>query len=102
MSNDDEAYIQEEISRVKMPRGNEIVGKVIAMLGGARMKVECQDGKERICRIPGKIKRKIWVRENDYVLVEPWDINGEKYGDITWRYSKIQSDYLKQKNVIKI
>jgi len=99
---EEQAAIEEEIGKTRMPRGNEIIGKVMLLLGGSRMKVDCQDGKERICRIPGKIRRKIWIREGDYVLVVPWEINGDKNGDISWRYSKIQSTYLKQRGIIKI
>ncbi|MEM3372901.1 MAG: translation initiation factor eIF-1A [Candidatus Anstonellales archaeon] len=99
---DEEINIQEEIKRTRIPKGKEVIGKVIGMLGAARMRVDCQDGNERVCRIPGKVKRKIWVRDGDYVIVEPWEINGDKNGDIIWRYSKIQVDYLKQKGMIKI
>lgn len=99
---DQQAAIQDEINRARAPRGKEILGKVLTLLGGSRMRVECQDGKERICRIPGKIRRRIWVREGDYVIVTPWEINGDKNADVSWRYSRIQVDYLKHKGIIKI
>lgn len=35
---------------------------VIEILGGERMRVFCEDGKHRIGRIRGKIKKRIWVK----------------------------------------
>ena len=90
-----------EISRAKVPNGKEVLGRVISLVGGARMVVDCQDGKERMCRVPGKIRRRIWVREGDYVIIKPWDIGSEKNGDVMWRYSRIQADYLKSRGIIK-
>ena len=59
---------QQEVTRVRLPRNNEVFGVVQQRLGGSRMKVLCLDGKERICRIPGRLKRSLWVRENDIVI----------------------------------
>jgi len=87
--------------RVRIPKEGEILGMVISMLGGSRVLVQCTDGKERICRIPGAIRRNIWVREGDAVVIEPWKIQGEKRGDITWRYTAIQADWLKRKGYYK-
>ena len=64
--------IEEELRRVKLPRGNQVLGLLEQRVGGSRTKVRCLDGKTRICRIPGRLKRKLWVREGDIVLVEPW------------------------------
>ena len=61
---------EEEIRRVRLPRGDETIGLLLARLGGSRCRVQCLDGKERICRIPGRLKRSLWVRENDIFLVE--------------------------------
>jgi translation initiation factor 1A len=85
------------IGRVRIPKKGEILGLVIGMMGASRLLVACTDGKERLCRIPGKIKRRIWVKEGDVVIVEPWEIEGDKRGDIVWRYTKIQSDWLREK-----
>ena len=43
--------------RVRTPRGKEVIGSISQRLGGSRMKVSCMDGKTRICRIPGKLKK---------------------------------------------
>ena len=59
--------MEEEIVRIKLPKHNQSLGIVDQRLGASRMKVKCLDGKTRICRIPGRLKRKLWVREEDIV-----------------------------------
>ncbi|MEK6812678.1 MAG: translation initiation factor eIF-1A [Nanoarchaeota archaeon] len=92
---------QEEIKRVKLPRGNQVFGILDQRLGGSRTRVRCLDGKTRICRIPGRLKRKLWVREGDLVLVEPWEFSGDEKGDILFKYKPIQIEYLKKKGLLK-
>ena len=90
---------QQEV-RVRIPKGNELIGIVNQRLGGSRMNVACMDGKMRICRIPGRLKKSLWLRENDVVLVEPWELTSEK-GDIIWKYTTTQVQVLKRKGFIK-
>ncbi len=92
---------QQEITRVKMPRGKECFGVVQQRLGGSRMRVLCLDGKSRICRIPGRLKRSLWVRESNIVIVEPWEIGGDEKGDIIYKYRKAQVDFLRKKGHLK-
>ncbi len=86
----------EEILRVRMPKGNETIGIVEKRLGAARMRVRCLDKKPRICRIPGALKRFLWVREGNIVLVQPWELSGDERGDIVFKYSRAQSEWLKK------
>jgi len=37
-------------------------------------RVRCADGKERTARIPGRMQKRVWIREDDIVLVEPWGL----------------------------
>ncbi|MBI2109737.1 translation initiation factor eIF-1A [Candidatus Woesearchaeota archaeon] len=90
-----------ELSRVKIPRGKEIFGILEQRLGGSRTKVRCLDGKTRVCRIPGRLKRKLWVREGDLVLVEPWELTGDEKGDIVFKYTHAQIDWLRKKGYLK-
>ena len=92
---------QEEIKRVKLPRGNECFGIVDQRLGASRMRVRCLDAKTRICRIPGRLKRKLWVREGDLVLVEPWELGGDEKGDILFKYRPTQIEWLKRSGQLK-
>jgi len=97
-------HVQEEpqVFRVRIPKGKEILGIVQQRLGGSRMRVTCLDGKERICRIPGRLRRALWVRENNVVIVEPWELGGDKKGDIVYKYrSKAEVSFLRKKGLLK-
>ncbi|MFP4045791.1 MAG: translation initiation factor eIF-1A [Candidatus Aenigmatarchaeota archaeon] len=92
---------EETRTRVRKPRDDQVIGKVIEMLGADRLRVECEDGNERICRIPGRLKKRVWVRRDDIVLIEPWDIEGDEKGDMVWRYNKNKIPLLKKKGLLK-
>ena len=64
-----------------LPSENDVLGIAIKMLGAERIMVKCQDGKERLCRIRGKLKKRVWIREGDIVLVSPWEVQSDKRGD---------------------
>jgi translation initiation factor 1A len=81
---------------------NDVLGTTVKILGSERILVKCQDGKERLCRIRGKLKRRVWVREGDIVLVSPWDFQSDTRGDTFWRYRKNQSDWLRNKGYLKM
>ncbi|VVB65623.1 Translation initiation factor 1A [Candidatus Gugararchaeum adminiculabundum] len=86
--------------RVRLPKDGEILGLVTGLMGGSRMMVACKDGKDRMCRVPGKIKKKIWVKEGDVVIIVPWEIEKDTKGDVIWRYTKIQAEVLRRKGII--
>ena len=71
------------------------MGRVIKIVGGENIIVKCTDGKVRTCRIRGKIKRRMWIRDNDLVLVSPWDFQSDR-ADIIWRYITAHVDKLEQ------
>jgi translation initiation factor 1A len=85
-----------------LPSANDVLGMATKMLGAERITVKCQDGKERLCRVRGKLKRRVWIREGDIVLVSPWDFQADTRGDIFWRYRKNQSDWLRAHNYLKM
>ena len=93
---------QEAPIRVRTPRGNEILGQVIEMLGGSRFRVDCSDGKERLCRVPGRLKRRVWVKMGNVILLRPWDVQPDERGDIIWRYTPAQVNWLSRKGILKI
>jgi len=84
-----------ELENITVPSSNDVLGIAIRMLGYDRILVKCQDGKERLCRVRGKLKRRVWIREGDIVLVSPWDFQSDKRGDIFWRYRKNQAEWLR-------
>ncbi|MFH1308371.1 MAG: translation initiation factor eIF-1A [archaeon] len=91
---------EHEITRVRTPRGREILGIVEQRFGGMKMLVKCLDGIARNCRIPGRYKRKLWIREGNIVLVEPWEFDNNK-GDIIFKYHPAAVDWLKKKGYLK-
>ncbi len=92
---------EEEISRVKLPRGEQSIGVLEKRLGGSRCLVRCLDGKTRICRIPGRLKRRLWVREGDIVLIEPWEFGGAEKADIIFKYRPNQVSWLKKQGYME-
>jgi translation initiation factor 1A len=92
----------EPVIRVRTPNRNEreVLGTVTNLLGGSRVTVQCMDSVTRMCRIRGKMKKRTWVREGDIVIVVPWDFQDEK-GDIIWRYTGPQAEWLQKKGYLK-
>jgi len=91
---------EERVTRVRLPRRKEIIGIIEQRLGGNKMMVNCLDGKSRNCRVPGRLKRKLWLRPNDVVIIEPWELDNEK-GDIIFKYRQNQITWLKNKGYLK-
>lgn len=92
---------EEQPIRIRVPREGELLGVVENLVGASRLLVRCEDGKERIVRIPGKIKRNIWVRAGDLVVVKPWELESDRKADLVWRYTKIQTEWLRSKGYLK-
>lgn len=90
-----------EYVRVRLPhkKENEIFGIVDQLLGASRIRVMCADGKSRMARIPGKMKKRMWIRAGDLVIVKPWSFQDDK-SDIVWRYTKTQASYLSRKKML--
>ncbi len=66
------------------------------LLGYDRVLVKCADGHDRLCRIRGKMKRRVWIRDGDTVIVAPWDFQPESRGDIVWRYTTPQAQVIRK------
>ncbi|WP_042702289.1 MULTISPECIES: translation initiation factor eIF-1A [Thermococcus] len=90
----------EEVIRVPLPKDNQVFGIVEQALGSGWMDVRCSDGKVRRCRIPGKLRRRMWIKVGDVVIVQPWEVQSDERGDIVYRYTRTQVDWLIRKNKI--
>jgi translation initiation factor 1A len=90
------------ISEMVYPGQGEVLGVVTKLLGFDRIMVKCQDGAERLCRIRGKMKRRVWIREGDIVIVSPWEFQTDKRGDVVWRYTHAQADTLRRKGILTL
>ena len=93
---------EEELSEMVLPAANDVLGVAVKLLGFDRVLVKCQDGHERLCRIRGKMKRRVWIREGDIGLVSPWDFQSDKRGDVIWRYKRSQAEWLRKKGYLTI
>ncbi len=91
----------EEVGRLPLPRRNrgEVFGIASQLLGAARIRVMCEDNVSRMGRITGKMKKKMWIREGDLLIVRPWGFQEGK-ADILFRYSRTQSQYLARRNLL--
>lgn len=89
----------EVVVRARLPKGKEVIGIVEQRAGGIRMVIKCLDGKSRNCRVPGRLQRALWLRENDIVIVEPWEYDDSK-GDIIYKYNNSQIEWLKRKGFL--
>jgi len=87
--------------RVRTPRQGEVIGIVEQRVGANRMVVKCLDDKERNCRIPGSLRRGLWIRPGDIVIVRPWEFEGDKRGDLILKYTPAQVEWLKRKGFLK-
>ena len=87
--------------RVTLPNKkiNEMFAIADQILGGRKVRAVCEDGESRLARIPGKMRRRQWVREGDLVIVQPWDFQDSR-ADVRMRYTKTQSIYLSRKGVL--
>ena len=93
---------EQELNKLVIPSPNDVLGAAVKLLGFDRVLVKCQDGHERLCRIRGKMKRRVWIREGDMVLVSPWDFQSDRRGDLIWRYTKAQAEQLRREHYVTI
>jgi translation initiation factor 1A len=93
---------EEQLSELVYPSANDVLGVATKLLGFDRIMVRCQDGHERLCRIRGKMKRRVWIRVGDVVLVSPWDFQRDSRGDLFWRYTRAQAELLRRKGLLTI
>jgi translation initiation factor 1A len=79
---------------------NEILGVVTEIFGGEHMAVKAEDGQVYMGVIRGKIKKRMWTRLGDMVIIVPWDFESKpKEGKkpkahIVWRYTRTQQTWL--------
>jgi translation initiation factor 1A len=57
------------------------------------------DGKRRMARIVGKIRKRLWIHEGDVVIVVPWDFQDDK-ADLIWGYTHPEVDWLRRKGFL--
>lgn len=90
-----------DIARIRTPRQGEVFGIIEAMLGADKVRARCSDGNTRICRIPGKLRKRVWVKTGDLILIQPWKVQSNERGDVIFRYTNTQANWLRRKGFIK-
>ena len=85
----------QKVVRAPLPKKGEVIGIIESRLGGNKMMVSCMDGKSRNCRVPGRLRRKLWLRPNDVVIVAPWELDNSK-GDVLLKYKPNQIQWLRK------
>ncbi|KAJ8906361.1 hypothetical protein NDN08_002854 [Rhodosorus marinus] len=68
--------------------------QVKRMLGNGRCEAACFDGRQRLCHIRGKMRKKVWVNTGDIVLIGLRDFQDQK-ADIILKYSPDEARSLK-------
>lgn len=89
------------IIRVPLPKGKELLGIIDKLLGSARMYVRCVDGKQRIGRVSGSNKRKLYIKQGDLVIIKPWDYEEDTKCDVIYKYRRGQVDWLRNRGYLK-
>ena len=87
----------------------EHYGKVVKLAGDCRLAIETPENESFVCHIPGKFRKRVWIKQNDIVLFCERPFDGEqgvdpadkiKKGDIISLYSPGEIRWLIQKNEI--
>jgi translation initiation factor 1A len=91
----------EAVNRYRMPdtRNRELFAIADQLMGASKLRVMCEDGKSRMARIPGKMKRRMWIKPGDLVIVKPWDFQDDK-ADVKYRYVRTQAVNLSRRKKI--
>ena len=69
--------------------------QVTRMLGNGHLHAMCSDSKERMCVIPGSMRKKQWVGQGDIILINLRDYQDDK-ADIVLRYTPSEVRSLKK------
>ena len=97
-SNDD-VYPVTKVRTPYKPK-EELMAVVVEMSGGSRLKAMCADGKRRMVRIRGRLKKKMWVRPYDYIIIKKWTVQADQKADLIYRYTKSELNFLQRKGLI--
>lgn len=103
----------EEDRQLMLPEGDtQIYAKVLKKLGDCRFELKCFDGLNRIGKVRGKMRKRVWIEIGDYVLVSTRNFENEQVAssetvtetnkaDIFHRYTPEEVRVLKREAVYK-
>jgi len=79
---------------IKKDDVNQAYAQVQKMLGNGRLMAFCFDGKQRLCHIRGKLRKKVWINTGDIILVGLRDYQDDK-ADVILKYTADEARVLK-------
>jgi translation initiation factor 1A len=47
------------------------------------------------------MRRRLWAKPGNLVLVKPWIVQSNERADVIWKYSRAQSQWIKRKGLLK-
>ena len=91
-----------DVSRIKKPKAEEeeMFAVVDLRVGGPHLKVICEDGKERFARIPGRFRRRMWIKVGNIVIIKLWQYEKNKC-DVIYKYSYLEVEKLRERGYLK-
>jgi len=78
---------------------DQAYAQVVKMLGNGRLTAQCFDGKERLCHIRGKLRKKVWINTGDIILLGLRDYQEEK-ADVILKYTPDEARILKNEGLL--
>ncbi len=91
-------YKRTDSQEFKLRLPNRAEGEEFALVtiltGAEYIKVLCEDGTEKAARITGKLRYKVFIKENDIIIVRKREYDEGKV-DVIWRYLPLQVAKLK-------
>ena len=84
----------------KLLQGDMQFAVIREFSGGSRFVALCEDGKNRMVRIPGRLKIRMWCRVNDLILIKPWPEQGDRKSDLVYRYLPAEKKWLYKRSMI--
>ncbi len=66
--------------------GRQLFALVTEMRATGHAMFRCADRKERLGKVPPRLRSRVRVDEGDVVLAEPWDWEDDR-AEIVWRYT---------------
>jgi len=85
--------IEEGEKELILPTEGQVICVVSEIIGADHVKAICTDGVTRVCRIPGKMRKRVWIKLGDVILVGIWDFQPNK-GDVLHKYDKSNAQKL--------
>ena len=75
-----------EKRKIEFKEDGQEYARVLKMLGDGRLEARCSDDETRICHIRGKMRKRVWIKKGDLVLVEVRSFQQDK-ADVIHKYN---------------